>query len=296
MFDDFDASLLSDPEFKEDAVREEIVVPIIKRLGFTLTGPNKIVRSKSLLHPFVMIGTKKHKVHIVPDYVLYSDGRPGLVLDAKAPDKQLVKSKHVEQAYSYSIHPEVRVRFYALCNGKQLVAYDTQSISPIFDISFNDIDREWDVIASVLSPENVSFAPAAHFQPDYGTAVVNLGTTIGTQWLFHFVKLRDFMCVHDDLFTMSATLPISDVDHLISFDADRARLDQLLTLTDAGNAEAILAGLAPGHATLSPKPVFASLDTIVGQPTRGQHDVFIPFVINGSSPLKESTFNAASAT
>lgn len=34
MFEEFDFSLLDDPEFKEDAVREEIVAPILNRLGF----------------------------------------------------------------------------------------------------------------------------------------------------------------------------------------------------------------------------------------------------------------------
>lgn len=76
MFDEFDFNILNDPDFKEDAVREEIILPIIKGLGYTLSGNSKIVRSKSLIHPYVAIGSKQRKVSIIPDYVFYSDGKP----------------------------------------------------------------------------------------------------------------------------------------------------------------------------------------------------------------------------
>lgn len=273
MFDNFDSSLLNDPNFKEDSVREEIVVPILKRLGYSVSGPNQIIRSKTLLHPFVMIGSKQYPINIVPDYLLYSDGRPGFVLDAKRPDTELVKSKHAEQAYSYAIHPEVRVRFYALCNGRQLAAYDIYGIAPIFVIDFQNIDRDWKLIKSVLSPENVSFAPEMYFAPDFGTAIVKMGSRPGFQWLFHFVKFLQFSCVHKDLYTMSVSIPIGEVDHLASFDADKATFHDLLKLTDHENRAHILKLIAPGQTITALRPLYTSLDTVVGQPTRGQHDV-----------------------
>ncbi len=211
MFDNFDPSLLDDPEFKEDSVREEIIVPILKRLGYTMSGPNKIVRSKVLLHPFVMIGSKKHPVNIVPDYLLYSEGRPALVSDAKRPDAELIKSRHAEQAYSYAIHPEVRVRYYALCNGRKLVAYDIYGIAPIFEIDFADIERDWDMIESVLSPENVALMPERYFDPDFGIAVVKMGFPSGCSWVFPLVKLSSFICIDTNLFTMSITVSVDDV-------------------------------------------------------------------------------------
>jgi hypothetical protein len=295
MFDSFDSSLLNDPDFKEDSVREEIVVPVLKRLGYSASGPNKIVRSKKLLHPFVMIGSKKHPIHIIPDYLLHSDGRPGLVLDAKRPNEDLVKSKHVKQAYSYAIHPEVRVRFYALCSGNQLAAYDIYGIGPIFVIDFENIERDWDVIASVLSPQSVSFAAEMHFQPDFGTAVVNMGTRPGFQWLFQFVKFREFMCVRDGLYTMSVGVPVDDVVHLASFDCDEATFRTILQFTDDENREYIEESIAPGQMVIGLRPIYLSLDTVVGEPTRGQHDVFVPFWINQATQIQESDFHAAEA-
>lgn len=105
MFENFDFSLLDDPEFKEDAVREEIVAPILNRLGYTASGPNRIIRSRSLTHPFVSIGTQQRKINIIPDYLICIESNNAFILDAKAPTQILQNSKHVEQAYSYAIHP-----------------------------------------------------------------------------------------------------------------------------------------------------------------------------------------------
>jgi hypothetical protein len=57
----FDFKVLDDPEFKEDAVREEIITPIVKALGYTVSPPNKIIRSRKLIHPYVSIGRLERK-------------------------------------------------------------------------------------------------------------------------------------------------------------------------------------------------------------------------------------------
>lgn len=55
----FNYEVLNDEEFGEDSVREEIIFPIIKSLGYNSYGSNKIIRSRSLTHPFVSIGSKQ---------------------------------------------------------------------------------------------------------------------------------------------------------------------------------------------------------------------------------------------
>lgn len=98
-------------EFKEDSVREEIIAPILRKLDYSSSGVNKIVRSRSLVHPYVNIGSKIYKVNIIPDYILEIDGKPIVILDAKSPTTRLNKTKHIEQAYSYAIHPEVKQKY-----------------------------------------------------------------------------------------------------------------------------------------------------------------------------------------
>src|SRR5438093_3750123 len=53
LFETFDFKLLDDPEFGEDSVREELVVPLLAALGYSASPPYRIIRSKKLEHPFV---------------------------------------------------------------------------------------------------------------------------------------------------------------------------------------------------------------------------------------------------
>ena len=64
MFTDFDPALLDDPEFKEDSVREVIIGPILHRLGYTPSGPNRVIRSKSLTHPLSTVGQEKSRLRL----------------------------------------------------------------------------------------------------------------------------------------------------------------------------------------------------------------------------------------
>ena len=55
LFKDFDFSLLEDPRFKEESVREKLIAPIIKDLGYTNSGNTQVIRNHGLKHPFVSI-------------------------------------------------------------------------------------------------------------------------------------------------------------------------------------------------------------------------------------------------
>jgi hypothetical protein len=86
----FNFSLLDDPEFKEDSVREEIIVPILKALDYGPERPNKIIRGKRLLHPFVSIGSVTQPIYITPDYILEVNGRFAWTFEAKGPKEGLL--------------------------------------------------------------------------------------------------------------------------------------------------------------------------------------------------------------
>lgn len=151
-YGDFDFTVISSPEFKEDSVREEIISPLLKSLGYAVSGINRIVRSKALAHPFVRIGSKKQKISIFPDYLLTVSNKPAWVLDAKAPAENITSGHHVEQAYSYAIHPEVRVRILALCNGRELSVFSTDNATALLHTQLTHIDEHWAEIYDLLSP------------------------------------------------------------------------------------------------------------------------------------------------
>ena len=109
LFQNFDFTALDSDGFKEDSVREELILPILKALGYEAHGENKIHRSKTVTHPFVKVGSKKRELKNYPDYLLEVAGKYAWVLDAKAPNEEIKTGGNVEQTYFYAIHPEIRV-------------------------------------------------------------------------------------------------------------------------------------------------------------------------------------------
>ena len=89
IFGDLDFSKLRDNhEFKEDSVREVIIMPLLEHLGYM---QGNIVRSLSLRHPFLKIGSnKKRSIQLVPDYVLKIENSYAWVLDAKGPRENII--------------------------------------------------------------------------------------------------------------------------------------------------------------------------------------------------------------
>lgn len=224
---DFDFKILDDPEFKEDAVREEIVTPVLKALGYAASGSNRIIRSRKLLHPFVSIGSARKEIFIIPDYLLEIDGRHGWIMEAKSPSEEILKSVHVEQAYSYAIHSEVRVNYFALCNGKKFALYDTGKIEPVFNFPIQMITHYWNDLKKRLLPENV-FIPEHPFAKDLGLHLKRLGFTDFEAIIFPKVLPMFIARLNENLFTFSSAGIMSDTEkYATSFDFDLETAKQL---------------------------------------------------------------------
>ncbi len=151
----FDFAILDDPNTKEDTVREEIVAPIVKALGYKSSGNARIIRSKRLDHPYISLGSKTKKISIIPDYVAEVDGKCLFILDAKAPNENILTGSNVEQAYSYAIHPDIRARYYCLCNGKMLSLYEITSTKPLLSFLLRDISTHESLLLKYLSPNSL---------------------------------------------------------------------------------------------------------------------------------------------
>lgn len=279
IFDNFDFEALRDPGYLEDSVREDIVAPLLRELGYTPSGPYAMKRSKPLVHPFVKIGSKDHKVNIIPDYTLYVDDIPMAILDAKKPDEPLINSGHVEQAYSYAIHPEVRCRIYGLCNGRQLVMYDISRWDPILNVEIKDIGNKWREVNEVLHPEYLNKPWKKGFMADLGLALHRLGSS-DPAYIFPGYFIRDIMKVEDDLFTASTTSEQSGQDLFVSFDFPKSILMNLLDPIDKTISSAILDSLArqPFRIDLNGKLV-ATVETTMGEVTKGAYEEFVPFIV-----------------
>lgn len=149
LFKDFDFSQLNSADFKEDSVREVLIVPLLHALGYE---ESHIVRSKTFTNPFVKTGSGKRKLQQTPDYLLKVEESYAWVLDAKAPSEKIESGDNVEQVYFYAIHPEVRTKFFALCNGRKFTLFRQDSIKPLLVFSLENIEQHWDELTAYLSP------------------------------------------------------------------------------------------------------------------------------------------------
>jgi hypothetical protein len=281
MFEDFDFRVLDDPSFKEDAVREELIAPLLRRLGYLPSGRLKVVRSRALLHPFVMIGSKRYPINIIPDYTLLVDDEPLLVLDAKAPNEPIVKSHHVEQVFSYAIHPEVRCNTYSLCNGRDLVLYDVRRSGPIFRIPVADMDRRWAEVVRAFDPRTLRLPEIHNFKIDFGLYVLKVGVPTGASIAFTECFLQDLCKVNDDLLTASASMEVKGEDkYIVSFDFPAAVLEQILNPLPGEEVARIRSALRsqPFRVDLHGK-VVVQLAGIVGELTQGPYEEFVPVVV-----------------
>lgn len=283
---DIDFSALADPHFKEDSVREDIVAPILRFLGFRSDRDPKIVRSQPLRHPYVMIGSQKKPISIVPDYTFYSGGKPRLVLDAKAPRENIVKGDHVAQAYSYAIHPDIRVCVYALCNGYQLALFHIFSAEPVrvYDLAKMQ-PLDWQDMKQKMSEIEIQRIEAFDFLLDFGTCFELLGLDLSTPQLFFEIPIMAFGRVSDDHFCMTFKGRfLQDRDVMLTADCSRDQMRTIVSrMADACRQEC-MTGLSrqPYHVDVSqfghPVTFTGKLASAVAQSANGER--FRPLVVD----------------
>ncbi|MDQ3221289.1 MAG: hypothetical protein M3Q26_11200 [Acidobacteriota bacterium] len=85
--------------------------------------------------------------------MLEVNGKNAWVLDAKGPGETITTGKNVQQAYFYAIHPEIRVDFYALCNGREFILFHIGQDAAVLHFSLSEIDKHWTEINRFLAPK-----------------------------------------------------------------------------------------------------------------------------------------------
>jgi len=280
MFAGITSKVFDDAEFKEDSVREVILVPLIARLGYAAVGEARVVRSKTLTHPFIRIGTSKHPVRIVPDYSFVYQSKILAILDAKAPTEDILADECVQQAYSYAIHPDVRCEVFALCNGRQLTVFSTGQREPLSVINFEEFESRWSEIESLLTVPFLLQPERRSFQPDFGTAISSMGFDTASRLLFPGVRFGIIAKLNEDFYTASASCPIGDTWHLASFDIPSRMISAVVAGLPSELSSILLQALqrAPFHAYAD---FLIEIDVALklGVPTKGQHDTFIPLLV-----------------
>lgn len=301
VFENFDFKLLNDPDFREDSVREELVVPLITALGYSAADPHRIVRSRRLEHPYVYIGTVRKPITIIPDYLLKRDGQNAWILDAKGPNENIAAGKNVEQAYSYAIHKDVRVPLYALCNGRRLIVFHISQGPPVLDVALDELPSKWTTILTILGTR-AAWPNGIHpeYFPDFGMALLKAGLAVdvesGKPFAHAFLSIS-VECVGkaaDDLFVITGFLCSEfEPSHIITFDITAGQVDEFLSHIEPHEVRAgIEKGLACrpftvhfGQIGMKIKDVMLTLPTIAvvaeisGAAIETDNDSYLPFTV-----------------
>lgn len=284
ILENFDYNLLENSEFKEDSVREEIVIPIIKGLGYNANKPNQIIRSRNLIHPFVSIGSQKKKIYIIPDYLFEVDKKPVWILDAKAPSESIIKSKNVEQAYSYAIHPEVRARFFSLCNGKEFVLYSVDEMNPLIHFKMQALPLYWESLKGILAPENVLSKDNLTYLKDLGLHLKRLGFEKFQSLVFPKVPVTNITQLEKGMYTINVGgVTLDENRYVATFDFDLEVLKQMIGKIPLEGIDKLLDWNKEGRISVNfPDMAYLlNLDCEVGQKLEeNDKEIFLPLKIN----------------
>lgn len=152
---DFSFSSLSEAD-----VREEIIAPVLRWLGYRSGTINTVIREKAieLRYPHMFLGRKKPGKDPVlrgrPDYICEARSVTRWAIEAKPPDEE-IRRDDVEQAHSYAAHPELAAPFFVLCNGRQwqiFESYRGPAAEPLLVLTHEQVRTQYHLLHNLLSP------------------------------------------------------------------------------------------------------------------------------------------------
>ncbi|GLB25246.1 hypothetical protein LXJ15735_14870 [Lacrimispora xylanolytica] len=218
IFDNINFNAL--PEgFKEDSVREEIITPLLKCLGYsTFDTQNLIIRNPHLKHPFIHFGTRSTKIDLIPDYLIQVNKKNAFIVEAKSPSEKILTGRNVEQAFSYAIHREVRIRRFVLCNGKEISIFDVDKEKPLLDFILGSATEEnWKELFELLSPAAFINPNIFNYKLDYGIWCIKNEIFQDTIQYFYNCYITDVIKLDDETFTFMSVIQ-REIELLATFD------------------------------------------------------------------------------
>lgn len=295
-FKNFDLKKFDNPDFKEDSVREEIICQLLELLGYSNNGTScQIIRSKTLKHPWLTIGSGNRSVMLIPDYLLRTNSKNVLVLDAKSPSEDILNKKNIGQVYSYAIHPEINSMLFSLCNGREFALFQVNRVSPLLYFPINQIARFWDKLYRILCPEISARPEIVDYCPDFGIFQKRLGAGQLTKFIFCEVHTKSISKIDNDTYTCFTTYqPYADNPHFaLSIDFNKKYLPLVLNNCKADYRKRIIMHLENSPFNFYGDPeeddiVFSVTTKLSPNVITNKEEAFIPFIIEKCNNSYES--------
>ena len=218
IFDEIDFNNLP-PWFNEECVREEIIAPLLKALGYSATNDTyKILRGFRLEHPYKQFGVTLKHISIIPDYIIQIENKNRFIVEAKAPSENITSGNHIAQAFSYASHVDVLAEKYVLCNGRELVIFSTFKKEPLYHMCFPGDETQWNTVFEMLSPLAFTKPYIFNFVLDYGLWCVKAGHSQdyiynGSNMYINLVTKLD-----EESYSIFLTVKENDCSYAASFD------------------------------------------------------------------------------
>jgi hypothetical protein len=221
----------------EADIREEIIAPLLKYLGYRSGTDNNVIREQTLHYPHAFLGRKKPNdppVRGRADYICEAQKKIRWVIEAKPPNADISADDN-EQAYTYANHPEIRAVYFCLTNGKSFQVFQTNrgpGQPPVYECSYEDLPLALVPLQNLLSPSAVLRT--------FPTTEIDTGLPIG-EGLRSIVRMTNGVIVYET--NSIGNKPLEGMTFTISRGA--------IQRNDAGRLEAYLETIAPLQALQS---------------------------------------------
>lgn len=138
--------------FTEADVREEIISPILRLLGYDKGDKFSVARERR-------IDVQTQRLFI--DYSMSLFEADFWLIEAKRPNLNAARFARADlwQALKYAIHPEINAALVVLCDGQKFEVYDREANldEPILRLQRENLARDFDQLRTLLSPWQAYF-------------------------------------------------------------------------------------------------------------------------------------------
>lgn len=143
----------------ETDVREEIVRPLLTRLGYKHGTEAYVQTELPLSYSQAFLGRRNPNRDPIlrgrADYICGVVAAGTWVIEVKRPDEALDRST-IQQAHTYAAHPEVAAYYFMLTNGKNFSVYETGRLAePLLSWTFAESEESFLKILNLIGPDAI---------------------------------------------------------------------------------------------------------------------------------------------
>jgi hypothetical protein len=177
---------MSSSPMSEAAVREEIIAPLLRELGYRSNTEHDILYEFDVRYPHDFLGRKKPTdppLRGRADYLCKAGRRVAWVIEAKSSTEDITPDR-IEQAYTYARHPEIRAVYFCLCTDSEFRVYavdGTPEAALISSIGPRDPQQAAAALGPILGPSTLlrRFAQqVGDTQPPIGHGLLSIAQII----------------------------------------------------------------------------------------------------------------------